>query len=146
MKTLNLFLLAAAALFCTSLGAQTLSVDNYNLEVKEVLQKKTIGTLSPAKGNKYIGIDIVIEALSDDVNKFDLSNLEIKSDNGEYEAQFLQGSSGSNKINVKKRKTRRLFAQVDKSFKSGSLYYNGEKVGSIQLSEGMKKGAFAVAK
>ena len=145
MKTLNLFLLATATLFCTSLGAQTLSLDDYNLEVKEVLQKKTIGTLSPAKGNKYIGIDIVIEGLSEDANIFDLSNLEIKSKNGE-EAQFLSGSVSSNKINVKKRKTRRLFAQVDKSFTSGDLYYNDEKVGRIQLSEGVKKGAFSVAK
>lgn len=129
-----------------ALSAQTVNLKAYDLEVKEVLQKKTIGTLSPDKGNKYIGIEVVITALSQDHQDFDLSNLKIKSTDGQLEGDFIKRSSRYPTIDVSKPRARMLFAQIDKAFTSGDLYYDGEKVGSIELNQNNKKGEFMIAK
>ncbi|MDT0557555.1 hypothetical protein RM697_02770 [Ichthyenterobacterium sp. W332] len=146
MKTLNLILAISFICLTASIKAQSVSLDAYNIEVKEVMHKKSVGTLSPEKGNKYIGIEVVITALSEDNKDFNLSNLEVKSTNGEYIANFSSRSKRYPNIDVSKSKIRRFFAQIDESFTSGDLYYKGEIVGSIALTENSKIGEFVTAK
>lgn len=146
MKNLSLFTLVLAILSTVSLNAQNVKVDNYDIEVKEVVQKKSVGTLSPEKGNKYIGIEMLITDLSKENPDFDLSDLKLKSADGEHEALFIKPSARYSTIDVSKPKSRLFFAQVEKSFTSGNVYYNNELVGSIELTEGIKKGEFLAAK
>lgn len=148
MKISKLLLLSCFMLTVCAASAQSQSIDieDYNLDVKEVVQKGSIGTISAEKGNKYIGIELIITALTKENETFNLADLEIKSSNGEVQSSFKKGPSRYSTISIKKPKLRRFFAEVDESFTSGDIYYNGQLVGSIELTEGTKKGQFAVAK
>ena len=147
-----IFFLLAFSIIVKS-HCQEIKFENYNIEIQEVVQKKSITSLGqlmfPHSKMKYIGIKAIFIPTSKEKETFDLERLVTKYGGKEYPFLLPNGfaitQSGSGRfISSRKKKKKSIYAEVPKEFSEGILYYDGKKIGEFKFTKNSKKGTFRI--
>lgn len=143
----NIFIVLLTSLLFSNLSfAQKFDLGNYEMEIIEVLHRKSVGSVFPHKNKKFVGIKALLSPKSKKNKGLYFNELVLKSGNDEYKVQLRRGldfsSASGIYIKLKKPKENELYAEVSKSFKSGTLFYKGVKLCELIVENSSKTGVF----
>ncbi len=134
----------------SSVTSQTIQLENYKIEIREVIQKKSISSLGqlmfPKGGMIYLGLDAEFSP-----NKkgelVQIDDIKVVIDEIEYPFMLAVGhgafSVGKGRsIKLKKTKKKKIYAEVPKESLVGKLYFKNKLIGFVEIKEENKTGTF----
>lgn len=140
----NFKVLLLITLFTQIVSAQDYNIDEYEIKVIEVLQKKSLGGHFLLKGEKFVGIEVLLTPKNKKNDGLSLKDLVLKSANEEYKLEFRRpygfNSIPTTYIKIRKPKKLAICAIVDENFKEGTFYYKGNRMFTVKVEKGKKTG------